>query len=299
MEAASMPPVPQSSIYAVNVISAAAGCNYDSALMVQGSVADGQNHYEVGGSVNMTVGGTTTTNEYALNAKCESGPTGLTNPTIATTINAAGTVTEISTTGAAARTCTATTKNGITTHSQLACKAGTDVSNGGKSLVTASISASSAWTKGESKKQTFNNYDRLTIDLQATEATTVDTAISSTPSQAPAVPNGFNTYYRFTASAGSAFSANLTFTYTDAMLTEYGNYVASELKWAVYDTAKAAWVVKADSRVDVQAKTVAHTTSSFSEWTVMYSPSSAAFSMLPSAALMVTMAVASLFMMSA
>ncbi|KNC98469.1 uncharacterized protein SPPG_06170 [Spizellomyces punctatus DAOM BR117] len=111
---------------------------------------------------------------------------------------------------------------------------------------------------------------------------TVNVTSSPDPITALTIPpTGINTYWRFEATANATFSADLSWTYTDADLALF-NYTATSLKWAFYNQVTGTWDTQSGTTVDTSAKTVGYTTTHFSEWTIVASATSGALSSAPS-----------------
>ncbi|TPX66628.1 hypothetical protein SpCBS45565_g04342 [Spizellomyces sp. 'palustris'] len=110
----------------------------------------------------------------------------------------------------------------------------------------------------------------------------VNVTVSPDPITALTIPStGINTYWRFEATANATFSADLSWTYSDADLGLF-NYTATSLKWAFYNQVTGTWDTQSGTTVDTSAKTVAYTTTHFSEWTIVASATSGALSSAPS-----------------
>jgi hypothetical protein len=249
-------------------------CNYDNAFSIFGLVADGKWHNATGG----------------ITAKGEAyGYTSFCNGSQPTVAGSTATQVEISTTQSEDRTC----KVDVNTSSMIKCMPGAGAPQGKSLAEEIKELGKQLWKAGDASHVPFNGY--LSLNLNATTDTNVTVSHSPYTWEADITPaNSINTFYRFQATEGAKFQADLTFKYTDEMLKEFG-YTADSLRWAVFNRTAGAWEIKEQSRVDVSTKTVVHTTSSFSEWTVI--ATSGALSVVPSALIMIGMTVFSTFAM--
>jgi len=127
-----------------------------------------------------------------------------------------------------------------------------------------------------------------------TQSTSVSQSFSTTYTQgsaaAAAWAKALGAYVTVGVGTATDYSGTLSYTYTDAQLTAAGITDASKLRFAVYNTATTNWQVPASGgSVDTSARVVSQATTSFSEWGVYYTGSSATKAMLNTVAVAVAM----------